>query len=255
MESHYTDISINYDYLYEPFYKANVPIIIDKLQLIPDDLLLDIGAATGQQAHLVWKQVGLKNPVTCLEPCQGFFEHACKLDGIVPVMQGAEQFCDHLVQDHVAIDKHRFNKVLLFAVAHHFDNIPKVLTQIFNYLPTNGICAIINHPSSGISLPFTAIHVQHFAETPDFLDDIVSCAKSRDDVITKVTNEKARFRIPKSRWYYMIRNRFWSSFRRYTDEEIEESVKELDNGRFKDVKDDELIDIVDTLACVQITKK
>jgi cyclopropane fatty-acyl-phospholipid synthase-like methyltransferase len=50
MDSHYTQIFSNYDYFYEPIYQGLVPIIINKLQLTPDDLLLDIGAATGKLA-------------------------------------------------------------------------------------------------------------------------------------------------------------------------------------------------------------
>ena len=102
MDSHYTDISSKYDDLYEPMHHFKAPIIINKLQLTPDDLLLDIGSATGQQAHLISKQVGFKNPVTCVEPCQAFFEHASKMEDITAVMQTAEEFCDHLMQDQVA---------------------------------------------------------------------------------------------------------------------------------------------------------
>lgn len=38
MDSHYTDISNKYDYLFEPIHQANTSIIISKLQLTPDDL-------------------------------------------------------------------------------------------------------------------------------------------------------------------------------------------------------------------------
>ena len=145
--------------------------------------------------------------------------------------------------------------MLLFGVAHHFDNIPKVLAAITDHLPKDGVCAIFNHPATASSIPVTALQLQHFAEAPDRIDDIVSYVKSRDDVITEVTNEETTFRIPKSRWYNMIRNRFWSNFRRYTDEELEESIKELDNGRFKGVIDGELITVVDTFVAVKVAKK
>jgi hypothetical protein len=53
----------------------------------------------------------------------------------------------------------------------------------------------------------------------------------------------------------MIRGRFWSHFHRYTDEELEESIKELDNERFPGVKDDECITIVEKYGAIQLIKK
>ncbi|XP_031571527.1 uncharacterized protein LOC116305700 [Actinia tenebrosa] len=255
MDSHYIAISNKYDYLYEPLHHARAPLIINNLKLKPDDLMLDIGAATGQQAHLIWKQAGLKNPVTCVEPCEALFEHARKLDGTVPVMQTAEQFCDHLVQ---VGSQRQFNKVLLCGVVHHIDDIVKCLGQILDYLPKNGVCFISNQSfteKSLSSLPLTAFQLRYFKETSNPFDIILPYVKSRDDVITEVTNDEPSFRIPKSRWYYMIRNYFWSHFHQYTDKEIEESIKELDNGRFKQVKDDELITVVYKVTGVKITKK
>ncbi|XP_031566458.1 uncharacterized protein LOC116301525 [Actinia tenebrosa] len=257
MDSHYIDISSKYNYLYEPIHQQfRAPLIIKRLQLTPDDLLLDIGAATGQQAHLIWKQVGLKNPVTCVEPCHAFFEHASKLDGIVPVTQTAELFCDHLAQ---VGSQRRFNKVLLCSVVHHIDDIVKCVGQILDYLPKNGACFIISglpcSEKSLSSLPLSVLQLQHLKENSNPFDIILPYVKSRDDVTTEVTNEEPTFRIPKSRWYYMIRNRYWSYFHRYTDEEIEESIKELDNGRFNGVKDDELITVAYEAIGVKMTKK
>ena len=85
-------------------------------------------------------------------------------------------------------------------------------------------------------------------------DNILPYVKSRDDVITEVTKEKPNLIIPKSRWYDMIRSRFWSQFHRYNDAELEESIKELDDGVFKRVKDDELITIVYELTAVKMIK-
>jgi hypothetical protein len=144
--------------------------------------------------------------------------------------------------------------VLICGAAHHFDNVTKCLGETIDNLPKNGVCLLVSPPYAEMSVPFTRLHLQRIAESPDVLDVVVPYAKDRNDVITEVTNEEHTFEIPKSRWYNMIRGHFWSCFNRYTDEEIEESIKELDNERFPGVKDGEYITIVDKNVAVKMTK-
>jgi hypothetical protein len=145
--------------------------------------------------------------------------------------------------------------VLIRGVAHHFDNVTKHLGEIIDNLAKNGVCLLLSHQFAELSLPFSRLQLQHLAEERDLFGVVVPYVRDRNDVITEVTNEESTLEIPKSRWYNMIRGRFWSHFRRYTDEEIEESIKELDNERFPGVKDDECITIVHKYVAIKMTKK
>jgi hypothetical protein len=38
-------------------------------------------------------------------------------------------------------------------------------------------------------------------------------------------------RMPKARWYSMVRARFWSTFSHFTDAQLEEGIEELERPR------------------------
>jgi hypothetical protein len=148
-----------------------------------------------------------------------------------------------------------FTKVLICGAVHHFDNIPTSLGKIINCLPKNGSCLILTRQSIGWPLPFSRLQLQDIAGAPDYIDVILSYLTNRNDVVTEVTNEDVTFEIPKSRWYNMIRGRFMSNFNKYTDEELEESIKELDDERFPGVKDDECVTIPDHYIAIKLSKQ
>ncbi|XP_031572076.1 uncharacterized protein LOC116306166 [Actinia tenebrosa] len=257
MDEHYTQISNQFDYLYEPFHKGNASIIINRLKLKQNDLLLDIGGATGGQAQVLRKQARLKNPVTILEPCKALADIASTVNGVISKQETVEQFYGHYEAEVMKGESKMipFNKILSVMSIHHFSDKLKSLDQIITCLPPNGVLLVLKPPCSGLDLPFSKFHLQYNRQLPEMFDYIIPYLKNRDDAFTEVSNEVSTFQIAKSRWYSMIRGRFWSFLHRFSDDEIEESIQELEDERFSGVKEDENITVIDKYIALTVTKK
>ena len=71
----------------------------------------------------------------------------------------------------------------------------------------------------------------------------------------EVAEENIDFNVTKSKWYHMLRGRFNSNLTKFTDEEIEEGIDELERGKLKDLEPQDDISISFTLLVFMARKK
>ncbi|KAJ7356295.1 hypothetical protein OS493_025403 [Desmophyllum pertusum] len=70
----------------------------------------------------------------------------------------------------------------------------------------------------------------------------------------EVLEERIDYSVTKSKWYDMLRGRFYSSLRELNDVEIEEGIDELERGKLKDLNLQDDIPIFST-SLIFIAKK
>ena len=74
-------------------------------------------------------------------------------------------------------------------------------------------------------------------------------------VTMTTTTEILEYKMKKSLWYSVLRNRYNSYLHRLTDEEIEDGIKELEADRFKGIRDDDIIPIRDRIEIHKLCKE
>ena len=133
---HYGRVANYYDSMYIPVRHKEIPLIQEKLQLKPDDVLVDIGGGTGWMTQRLWKAAGLKEPALCVDPSAAMLEKAKEREGVTPVLATAEQFFS-------SPSRVPFNKVLICGSFHHIPNQKAMLHEMAKRLPVGGHCLII----------------------------------------------------------------------------------------------------------------
>ena len=215
---HYGRVADYYDSILIPVRHKETPLIQEKLQLKPDDVLVDIGGGTGWMTHRLWKAAGLKEPALCVDPSAAMLEKAKEREGVTPVLATAEQFFSSPSQV-------PFNKVLFSGSFHHIPNQKAMLHEMAKRLPVGGCCLIVSRT-----------YLPAFLSQPVYLKDEEQVALLRDAGLEVSTERQCiTSNLSKTQWYSMIRGRFLSSLENFTDRQIEEEIEALEKNKLQGV--------------------
>ncbi|KAJ7356331.1 hypothetical protein OS493_025440 [Desmophyllum pertusum] len=229
---HYRSLAKSYDFITKERSEAKFASLLKYLDIQPDHIVVDIGSGTGCLAEKVFEKFQLKNPIWCVEPCAEMQEVAKKRRGVLPIQKTAGEF----FKDSVDSDQ-RFDRVMCIAAAHHFGDPVKIYKSIKSCLSPGGVLVMeLLKPEANNTYPF-------FTKAEKGLDTILVGAKENICTCLRLANfdvevleERMDFGVTKSKWYDMLRGRFYSSLRELNDVEIEEGIDELERGKLKDLK-------------------
>ena len=224
LPDHYQNIAVGYDSHYEGLHRAILPVILDKFNFAPDDRLLDLGSGTGTLAQLIREEANLKSAVICVDPNEAMVAVAKKNNGITVIQATAEEFVSR------TIAAYSFNKVLIAFSSHHFaESRVVVLRKLSEHLPPGGVCLIVERQKS-TTLPFfkSALEEHRRAHANDLSSEQYCTLLqplwfevSSGDVILE-------YHVTKSLWYETLRERYISFLHQFTDEQIEDGIRELE---------------------------
>lgn len=216
---HYKEIGQEYDIYYQYIYKVYTNAILRHVPIGVDDNVLDIGGGTGELAHMIWKQAGLRNRVLCVEPSEDMLVVAREKEGVVTVKATAEEFFNS-----ESSPKQMFDVVMMNASFHHFQDPVMVISGVKECLPKNGMGVITSHKSH---LPIISMAKALLEKCTDHTDntlDLVQSSGLKAEVKLVVQN----YTIDKQFWYNFMRKRMYSFLRQFSDEEIEEGIDEME---------------------------
>ncbi len=220
---------------YKDFVTAH---IIRDLSLSNEDILADIGGGTGSFTSQISREAELLKAY-CIEPSWAMCEEASKLSNITAICSDAHAFLASNIP---------FSKMLFKEVIHHIPDREDFWETLYPTFPQSGKLLIITRPQN-IAFPFFRSAKEVFSQNQPSKKLLESeLHRGGFDITTRQRSHT--FTLPKEDWYAMLRHRFMSDLGVFSDEEIEEGIKEIDSEYHGDT-----IDIVDHLIFITATKK
>ncbi|KAJ7363151.1 hypothetical protein OS493_011429, partial [Desmophyllum pertusum] len=140
---HYHSVAEKYDYFYQEYFEARIPVFMKYLDLKPSHIVADIGSGTGFITEQLYELSGLNNPVWCVDPSTDMQEVARNRKGLYPVQKTAEEFFSDPEIRQV------FDRVLSISCAHHFVDPVAVYMGILRSLRPGGFLIEVNWVNAG----------------------------------------------------------------------------------------------------------
>ena len=193
-----------------------------------DHKIVDIASGTSDLAERLQKTFQLKNNLWCVEPSPEMQQVAKKKNGVYAVEKTAEEFLSELNEDQL------FDRAICIGAAHHFTDPVKTYKGIEAFLSPGGVFWVVQ-VGEYIYPWFTRSGINIKAFVGRRKEGTASLLRAANFDV-EVSEEKIDYYVKKSQWYEMLRDRFHSSLRQLSDEEIEEGIGELENGKLKDMK-------------------
>ena len=189
---------------------------------------------------------GLKAPVLCVEPNAEMLREAEKWEGVKPYHGSADDFFSSNLQP-------RCNKIFVSGSVHYFTDPLTTFRKAALYLPADGIMLIRNRSSEATLLPLWKSAVEKFLkayDTPVPLQTVLEQAGFSVQVITYTYTAE----MTKGEWYDKIRQRMICVLNEFSDEQIEEGLKELDRDWLPAKKVSDVVQVDDRWICYIATK-
>ncbi len=184
---------------------------------------------------------GLKNPVLCVEPNFEMLQVAVERDGLIGCNATADEF---FASDH----QPKYNKIVMCGSAHLFPDTLDTFRKAAEYLPQDGQLVLIER---GFGYPlWKELRKKFTARVEKDFQELLEQAGFRVQTI----KEPYTIQMTKGQWYDKLRGRNLTVLYEFTDEEIQEGLKELDREWFPGKQDSDIIDIKDTMKLSIATK-
>ena len=236
MANNYEDFHgiINQDYLL---------LLQEMVEFGPEDVIADIGGGTGWFAQRFWKLGCLREPVLLVDPSGDMLKMAKDKEGVTPVQATAEQFFSDPPEK-------LLTKVFIMGAVHHFQDPATVFQQMASHLAPGGCCVISFHPPDNGWPTFSAAKNLDMRLTR--VDAATTELQLREAGFSWVESKQLtrHHQVTKAQWYKMLRGRYSSTLRHFTDAQIEEGILEIEREKFQSFNDDDIITIDDNLIMI-----
>ena len=198
--------------------RAKADFIQRFTSLTKDDQLVDIGGGTAHVSLMMHSDLKMTHPVVCVDPSPEMLAVA-RENGAITIQATAEEFL-------ASKPDYPLKVVLLNACIHHFTDLDFVCSQLAKYMAEDGVCIVTEYP---LPLFKAALHeVSEYRHLEAFCKSVESKGLKWRMVSGAEPGE-----VEKELWYTAIRNRLASVLLKYTDEELEQGIQELQE-EFKD---------------------
>ena len=220
IKNHYDKIADNSDEILDnssemvEFYSKK---IVKYLALKPTDIFVDLGSGTGVYTKKIRDIVQLINPILCVDISAKMLEKIPDNLQFKPIVMDARLFVEQ---------SKKYDKVLMQKMLHHIKDIKGLIENLFDRLNPGGKILTIGIPRN-IEYPlFDAAfkRYQEFHPVGNQIRDIFTKAGF------KLTRELIKYpvSIEKHKYLDLIRNRYISTLSSFSEGEIEEGIKELE---------------------------
>lgn len=215
---HFKRLAPQYDKFFAPECRAKANLIQRFIPLTKEDQLVDLGGGTAHISLRIHSELGMTNPVVCVDPCQEMLDVAEK-NGAITIKATAEEFFATKLEYPLRV-------ILINGCVHHFTDPDFVFTKLAEYMPDNGVCFVTEY-TSALSLPFFKAAADAHTGIGKGLDSLCTLIRSKG-LNCQVISSTEPGEMDKKLWYDAIRSRFFSLFLRFSDQQLEEGIDELE---------------------------
>ena len=219
IQNHYRQLAQNYDDLwtYTPdFIKFIAQNIIEELNLKFTDKLVDLGCGTGLFTQEISHQIRLKHPIVCIDSSSEMLEKIPLNDTYQPRAMDAIDF---------ASQEDIFDKIFIKEMIHHINDKQKLIANLFNRLNSQGILLLILLPPK-IEYPLFSSAKKSYQELQPHYSELKNIFE-RVGFQTEVSFVKYPLSLNKDKYFKMVENRYMSLLSMFSDEEISQGIKEM----------------------------
>ena len=178
-------------------------------------------------------------------------EGAARREGVIPIHFSGEEFVSSK-----CMKKYNVTKLAFSFCVHFIEDVPALLGSIEIFLPSGGKCTIILCLRENQTLPYFSAAYTEFV-SKKFTEktiEVLEYSPKVPNVSVSILERPLHYRIAKSQWYKMLRERFQLHLELFSDESIEEGIAELEETKFKNLKDNDQILITDECKICVISK-
>ena len=191
--------------------------IVEYLELKPTDNFVDLGCGTGIYTKKIRDLAQLINPVICVDISAKMLENIPNNVQFKPIVMDARLFAEQ---------SKKYDKVLMQKMLHHIKDIKGLIENLFDRLNPGGKILTIGIPRNIEYLLFDAAFKRY--------QELHPVGNQIRDIFTKAgfkfTRELIKYpvSIEKHKYLDLIRNRYISTLSSFSEGEIEEGIKELE---------------------------
>ncbi len=221
LDKHYKNFADDYDrfLLYSPEFVRKLTVkMIEMLQLDPEsDTLVDLGGGTGMYSIDILRQVPLRNETLCVDAYQEMLDRIPEGSHLRPICLDALTFSG---------EAYAYNKVLVKEAIHHVTEREALFKNLFEKLPSGGRILLVHVPPE-LDYPIFERALEKAKGWHAHPDDLEAQMKNagfkveRDILIH-------RHQLKKNHYFDQIRSRFMSVLHHFSDEEMEEGLREME---------------------------
>ncbi|MDJ0509364.1 MAG: class I SAM-dependent methyltransferase [Crocosphaera sp.] len=219
IQNHYQNLANKYDDFWSSspdFIRFLGQNIISSLQLVPRDILVDLGCGTGIFSKAILSQLSLDNPIICVDPSDKMLAKVPNNDQYKPLVKDAVEF---------AHESGQYDKILIKEMIHHIEDKEKLLEGLFQRLNLGGILLLILLPPT-IEYPlFTEALKTYEAVQPNYNDLVAIFEKI--GFKTTVNFVDYPVSIAKEKYFEMVENRYMSLLSRFDDQQLQQGLMEM----------------------------
>ncbi|MEM9541147.1 MAG: methyltransferase domain-containing protein [Cyanobacteria bacterium P01_E01_bin.42] len=215
---HYRNLSNNYDELwsYSPeFITAMAQAICDRLQAKTSDRIVDLGGGTGLYTKAIDRLLQPDRKIICVDPSREMLD-CVNSERIETRCQDAVIFTEELGE---------YNKVVMKEAIHHIPEKERLFANLYRQLPTGGIFLLLLLPPT-IEYPLFTTALQRYEKgQPNYRDLEEQLKNAGFQIATDLVDFPVA--IDRDRYLNMVKMRYMSLFRHFTDEEIARGIEEI----------------------------
>jgi SAM-dependent methyltransferase len=219
--AHYDRLADAYDekWAYSPAFIAWMTgRIVGRLDVAPDDTVLDLGSGTGLYARGLVQRARI---VVCVDPSAPMLAQIPPDEGLVPVQAGAEE----VASGSVRLPCDAYDAMLLKEVIHHVDERGPVIRGLAHLLKPQGRMLVVMLPTT-IAYPLFSEALKVFEERqPDPAD--VASAMVDAGLDATITYEEFPLRFATEHYLGMVRSRYMSLLSSFDDDALEAGIAEI----------------------------
>lgn len=223
---HYEKLASNFEqaWFFTPTYRDEMSdLIYRELNFQAQSHFLDLGCGTGNYTKMLADRFyqKFKTPLAAVGVDNS--------PGMISEFNKKSEYFKGTAQDLFGFfseTEHQYDRILLKEIIHHLDPLSLFFEKVKSVMkPKQSKALIVTRPQE-VEFPFFADALLAFSKNQPSDEQICELAHSHD-FYTQVKKDKIGISLRKDRLIEMVRARFMSTFDQFTDEQIEQGIREI----------------------------